>query len=130
MKAGDILDLRAKEANTKKFLLTMLRLPAIGKATGKEAESLARLRLAQTAVALEQFRAAGGNRYPANLAELSPKFLAAVPEDPFDGQPLRYAKSGNGYTLYSIGLPGANEANLKGLTFTVFDPPKPASAAP
>ena len=105
-------------------------MPAVGGATSREAQDLAHLRLAQTAVALEQFRAAGGNRYPDNLAELSPKFLAAVPEDPFDGQPLRYAKSGNGYTLHSIGPPGANEATLKGLTFTVFDPPKPASAAP
>jgi hypothetical protein len=130
LKADDFFVLRATEAAKQQYLITAMMAPSLAKSTLVEARSLAWLRLAQAAVALEQFRAAGGNRYPDNLAELSPKFLAAVPEDPFDGQPLRYAKSGNGYTLYSIGLPGASEANLKGLTFTVFDPPKPASAAP
>jgi hypothetical protein len=130
LKAGDVIGSLAEEAKTRKYLLTMLTMPALGNVAWREADSLARLRLAQTAVALEQFRAAGSNHYPNDLAELSPKFLAAVPEDPFDGQPLRYAKSGNGYALHSIGPPGANDATLKGLSFTVFDPPKPASAAP
>ncbi len=79
LKAVDIMGPRAEEAKAKKFLITMLMMPAVGGATSREAQDLAHLRLAQTAVALEQFRAAGGNRYPDNLAELSPKFLAAVP---------------------------------------------------
>jgi hypothetical protein len=129
-KADEIFGQRASEAKAQQFVMTMLLLPAIGKTTAKEAQALAQLRLAQTAVALEQFRAAGANHYPAALAELSPKFLAAVPEDPFDGQPLRYTTSGNGYTLHSIGPAGANDAVQKNLAFTVSDPPKPASAAP
>jgi hypothetical protein len=94
-------------------------------ATSREASDLAHLRLDQTAVALERFRAAKGDHYPDTLAELSPKFLPSVPEDPFDGQPLRYAKSGNGYTLHSIGTPGAAAAALKTLSFAVSNPPKP-----
>ena len=101
-----------------------------GRAILNEAGALVHLRLAQTAVALERFRAANGSRYPNDLPELSPKFLASVPEDPFDGQPLRYAKSGNGYTLHSIGPTGASDAKLKDLSFTVSNPPKPAAAAP
>lgn len=69
----------------------------------REASSLANLRLARTAVALEQYRAAHGNRYPTHLAELVPASLDAVPADPFDGQPLRYRQAGPGYVLYSIG---------------------------
>jgi hypothetical protein len=97
------------------------------KATSKEAQDLARLRLAQTAVALERFRASGGKGYPDNLAALSPKYLRSVPQDPFDGQPLRYAKSGDGYTLHSAGQTGDTDAVLKTMIFTVTNPPKPAS---
>ncbi|MCX7006720.1 MAG: hypothetical protein NTY53_05640 [Kiritimatiellaeota bacterium] len=43
-------------------------------------------------------------RYPAALAELVPQFLAAVPHDVVDGQPLRYRLDGEGgFVLYSIG---------------------------
>jgi RNA polymerase sigma factor (sigma-70 family) len=68
----------------------------------QEAKCLANLRLAVAAVALEQFRAAR-LQYPADLSELTPTYLDAVPADPFDGQPLRYRKQGAGYILYSIG---------------------------
>jgi hypothetical protein len=68
----------------------------------REAKCLACFRLAMTAVALEQFRAASG-KYPATLNELTPNYLDAAPADPFDGQPLRYRLQGAGYLLYSIG---------------------------
>jgi hypothetical protein len=130
LKAGDFFAQRVSEAKTKQFLITTMFLPALGKTTLREGEALAQLRLAQTAAALERFRAAGGDHYPNDLAELSPKFLASVPEDPFNGQPLRYTKSGNGYALRSIGPPDASDAKLKSLTFTVTNPPKPAAAEP
>lgn len=71
--------------------------------TGREAQCLASLRLAMTAIALEQFRAAHGNQYPATLAALTPVYLTTAPLDPYDGKPLRYRKQGAGYLLYSIG---------------------------
>lgn len=79
------------------WMLSGLKGPA------QEAESLASARLGLTAVALEQFRAAHENRFPANLSELTPTYLSAVPADPFDGQPLRYQTKASGYVLYSIG---------------------------
>lgn len=39
---------------------------------------------------------------PDTLAALVPLFLDAVPEDPFDGEPLRYRIDETGYTLYTI----------------------------
>ncbi|HYE62160.1 MAG TPA: hypothetical protein VD997_09195 [Phycisphaerales bacterium] len=66
-------------------------------------------------VALERFYAAEG-RYPATLQELVAKYLAAVPGDAWDGQPLKYRvhapgqeRNGWGYTLYSIGGNGVDD---------------------
>jgi hypothetical protein len=78
-------------------------LPGLAGRTAREAQCLADLRLGLAAVALEQFRAAHDNGYPAALSELTPAYLDAVPLDPFDGQPLRYEKKNVGYVLYSIG---------------------------
>jgi hypothetical protein len=82
-------------------------------------------------VALEQFRAAHNNRYPAGLSELTPSYLNAVLTDPFDGQPLRYRNQGTGYVLYSIGPDlkddGGKPMNGKegDIVFTVVTPPAP-----
>jgi len=91
------------EALDKKLVVLDLVLPSLGRRTVVEAECLAWLRLGWTAVALEQFRAAHGDWYPASLSELTPDHLGATPSDPFCGQPLRYQKKGDGYALYSIG---------------------------
>jgi hypothetical protein len=87
------------EALDKKLVVLDLLLPSLGRRTAVEAECLAQLRLGGTAVALEQFRAAHENRYPAALSELTPEYLSVTPADPFDGQPLRYRKRGCGYLL-------------------------------
>jgi hypothetical protein len=71
--------------------------------TRKEVKSLANLRLAKTAVALERFHGTHQNIYPDSLAELAPEFLPQIPKDPYDGQPLRYHKTTTGYQLYSVG---------------------------
>jgi hypothetical protein len=55
------------------------------------------------AIALERHQHKHGS-YPANLEPLVPAFLAALPRDPMDGQPLRYRRNDDGrYTLYSVG---------------------------
>jgi len=131
LKADDLVASRVEEAKSKQFVVAAALVPALAKATSKEAGGLARLRLAQTAVALEQFRAANTNHYPAALAELSPKFLPAAPTDPFDGQPLRYRKAGEGFVIYSIGPDlkddsGARKPGSDDLSFVVVRPPKAA----
>jgi hypothetical protein len=131
LKADELITTRASEAKSKEYVLASMLLPALGKVTSKEAGSLARLRLAQTAIALERFRAANTNRYPEALTELAPKFLAAVPNDPFDGQPLRYQKAGvGGYLLHSIGADlkddnGVRKVGADDLSFVVVRPPRP-----
>jgi len=64
------------------------------------------------------------------LSELSPSQLPAVPTDPFDGQPLRYRKVGEGYLLYSVGADLKDDAGNpvtvgKGdIAFRVIKPPR------
>ena len=53
------------------------------------------LRETAAACALERYRLAHGG-YPATLGELTPAFIAAVPEDVFTGQPLGYTRSPEG----------------------------------
>jgi hypothetical protein len=71
-------------------------------AAARENESLARLRLAVTALALEQFRNQKG-KLPDTLEELKPALLDDIPEDPFTGVDVLYRQLPKGYIVYSVG---------------------------
>ena len=128
---SDVIHQRVTEAKSRGLLLNAMYWDGFDNSVVREARCLANVRLALTAVALEQFRAAHGNRYPGALAELAPDFLPAVPVDPFDGQPLRYRKQDAGYVLYSIGPDlkdnGGKQMTAKGgdIVFSVVKPPTP-----
>jgi hypothetical protein len=62
----------------------------------------ARLRCAAAGVAAERYRVANG-RWPDDLAALVPKYLDAVPADPFDGKPLGYAAGKLDVTVFASG---------------------------
>ncbi len=98
----------ADEAEHKYFIFSGLLLPAVGKASMREAEIFARIRSATTALALERFRLANG-ALPKELSELVPRFLSHVPGDPFDGRPLRYKLLPKGYVVYSVGPDGRDD---------------------
>ncbi len=87
------------------YILSSLLLPAFDLAVFKEATELAKVREAGVALAIECFRQQTG-RLPENLNELVPQFLSDVPEDPFDGQSLRYHQLAHGYVIYSVGRDG------------------------
>jgi hypothetical protein len=129
LKVADLIRQRGSEATARGLLFCGWYFDS--SSVNREANCLANLRLALTAVALEQFRAAHNNRYPAALSELNPSYLNAVLIDPFDGQPLRYQKQGAGYVLYSIGPnlkdDGGKPMNGKNgdIEFTVVTPPAP-----
>jgi hypothetical protein len=63
----------------------------------------AELRCATAGLAAERFRLAE-RRWPDRLDGLVPRYLAAVPIDPFDGQPLRFRRLEDGLVIYSVGL--------------------------
>jgi hypothetical protein len=70
-----------------------------------EMKRIARTRCAVAALAVEHHRLLHG-RLPDTLDELVPVFIQTVPQDPFDGKPLRYrqlAAPSQGYVVYSVG---------------------------
>jgi hypothetical protein len=75
-------------------------------ATFQQGQAL--LRSAAAALAVERFRQKQ-RRWPGGLAELVPEFLRAVPDDPFDGKPLRFARAGEGVVVYSVGQDGKDD---------------------
>ena len=84
-------------------IFTHMLLPALAKVHAKADRSLTTSRLAITVAGLERHRLATGS-YPKSLGELVPRFVAKVPLDPMDGQPLRYRLNADGtFTLYSVG---------------------------
>lgn len=62
----------------------------------------------QLAFALAAFHKDTG-KYPAKLADLAPRYLAAVPNDLFAGKPLVYKPADKGYLLYSVGVNGKDD---------------------
>lgn len=61
---------------------------------------------AEIACALERHRLARGS-YPANLTNLTPDWIAALPADPIGGELFEYsAKPGGGFVLSGAGWPG------------------------
>jgi ABC-type transport system involved in multi-copper enzyme maturation permease subunit len=85
-----------------KPLITRMVLPAVGRVEQSYWGSQARLRAAIVALAIERYRRQHG-RWPDSLAELVPDKLAAIPADPYDGQPLRYRRNSDGVIIYSVG---------------------------
>jgi hypothetical protein len=59
--------------------------------------------LARVAIALEHYRLAH-SEYPGSLKALEPQFIARLPHDIINGQPLHYRRTANGqFVLYSVG---------------------------
>ena len=96
------------------ILLPMSRmgLPAFEMASGKELRSVATLRCAQTAMAVERWRLAHRDALPPTLDVLVPQFLAAVPIDLMDGKPLKFRALAKGYVVYSVGEDGLDDGGL------------------
>lgn len=69
----------------------------------KNSQSISRL--LQTDLAARLFRHDRG-RLPATLEELVPRYIPAVPTDPYSGQPLVYRLDPDGVVLYAVGRDG------------------------
>lgn len=73
-----------------RYFMTRMVAPSLGAVIDARGRAEASRDATLVVLAIDQFRRAQG-RLPASLDELVPDFLPAVPLDPFDGQPLRYA---------------------------------------
>ncbi|HTL18169.1 MAG TPA: hypothetical protein VL793_13105, partial [Patescibacteria group bacterium] len=83
-------------------LFARLLVPAVSALSIKFARTQTAVDLATTACAIERYQLANG-RYPENLQQLVPTFIAKVPKDVIDGNPLRYRTEKDRFVLYSIG---------------------------
>jgi hypothetical protein len=87
-------------------LLVQLLLPTVLKLANVDVRTLVKLCCARAAIAVERFRLKN-NRWPDSLDEVvASKLLDKVPEDPYDGKPLRYRKTTDGVVVYSISEKG------------------------
>jgi hypothetical protein len=68
----------------------------------------ARIRTAIAALAAERYRIDQG-RWPQSLEELVPKYLVAVPRDPFANAPIKLLKLPDGLFIYSVGFDGKDD---------------------
>lgn len=68
----------------------------------------AQCRTIATGLAAERFRL-DQQRWPTSLQELTPKYLATVPLDPFTGKPLLLKQEADGITIYSVGINGIDQ---------------------
>ena len=95
-----------------KNILARTLVPIYSKARRKEADCQANNDLLMLEFALRAYRLEHGN-YPATLKQLLPADLLTLPHDPFSaGDSLHYQRTGQGYTLYSIGPNGKDDHGM------------------
>jgi hypothetical protein len=84
-------------------LFTGMLIPALDKVAKKSANAQTYVNLARIACALERHRLAHGN-YPETLDALVPQFIAQLPHDVINGEPLKYRRTDERqFVLYSVG---------------------------
>ncbi|MCI0358291.1 MAG: hypothetical protein L0211_07395 [Planctomycetaceae bacterium] len=93
-------------------MVTLLILPATGKSFQATGRGLAKREATLCAIAAERYRLKHG-QLPQKLEDLVPEFLAAVPSDPFDGQPLRMAAKDGGLVFYSVGADRKDDGGVE-----------------
>jgi hypothetical protein len=96
-------------------IIEKLLLPALGNAAKKFASGQAAVDLARVAIALECYRLAHGE-YPGSLDVLAPQFVAKLPHDIINGQPLYYRREASGqFLLFSVGWNETDDGGEVGL---------------
>jgi hypothetical protein len=110
---GDrLFEAAGETAGARYYLLSAMSLPGLSRANRRVAQTTAHLNLARAAIAVEKYFVANG-RYPRELSDLVPGNLPELPNDPFDGKPLRYKPTATGYVLYSVGKDGQDDGGLE-----------------
>lgn len=61
-------------------------------------------RTAIATMAVERYRRAHDGQPPSSLDALVPEYLRTIPQDPFDGKPLKYRVAADSYVVYSVDI--------------------------
>jgi hypothetical protein len=94
-------------------IISRMLLSAISRTFIREGDTIARLRIARTSLAIERFRLQHGGTRPRSLDDLAPYYFDSVPTDPYDGSPVRFKGRESGYVVYSIGSDGQDNGGLE-----------------
>jgi hypothetical protein len=86
--------------------------------TQLDQRKIAMTRLLAIESSLTAFHARHG-RYPAELDGLVPDCIAAVPSDPFTGEPFKYRRTAQGFVAYSPGPTGKDSGGKFGGWFDI-----------
>ena len=106
------------------YIFSRMLLPALAKFYVRDADHTTRVRVAQTVLGIERYRAAHANALPESLEQLVPDYLPQVPDDPCSGGKLRFKKLDRGYVVYGTGSDGRDDGGLEkqtGGTVANFD---------
>jgi hypothetical protein len=115
------------------MIFSRMLLPRFGNLAEQDTRSVALLRTACTAIAIERFKLAHHGQVPDELKELVPDFLPSLPQDPFTGAPLHYLPGASKYTVYSVNADLRDdgglevEPNSSGPSDLIFSVQRPAS---
>jgi hypothetical protein len=91
-------------------------LPSLGRIAEKCAYAQSSVDLARVACALERYRLANG-QFPDTLDALAPKFIAKLPHDLINGEPLKYRRTDDGqFVIYSVGINETDDGGKVELT--------------
>ncbi len=102
---------------SKRFGFSPMSSSGVTRGILSQAGCLAYARSATLVCAVERHRLAHEGRLPDKLSDLVPALISSVPTDPFDGQPLRYLRTGESYTLYSVGQDTRDDGGQIGKPF-------------
>jgi hypothetical protein len=128
---------RAEKDRT--YVFPALLFPAMQKVYDAKVRFAALARLAVAALAFERYRL-DHDRWPERWEDLTPKYLASVPLDPWDEKPLKLKRREKGVLIYSVGPDGKDDSGTlnrenriapgSDLGFELFDPPHRCQPAP
>ncbi len=94
-----------------RYPLSAMLLPAMESCVTAAARTDGTNRCLEVAVAVERFRRREGH-VPESLEALVPHDMAAIPRDPFDGQPVRYVVQEDAYLVYICGRNRVDDGGL------------------
>jgi hypothetical protein len=109
-----VMQAELKPFSVHRFLASLL-FPAISNAGQKFAAHQGGIDLAIAACVLEQYKLDQG-RYPETLEALPAAVRDRIPLDLISGKPLRYARQGDRFMLYSVGWNQSDDGGKIGLT--------------
>jgi hypothetical protein len=83
-------------------ILTRMLTPALTRTAAAATRTDASQRLIHLGVGIAEYRAVEG-KYPARLADLFPRFVSYLPNDPYTGEPFKLVATEEGVVVYSVG---------------------------